>query len=186
MPRAGQKLTEKELEVLKKQGFQKGHGATFTGKKMEHKQFIKAYELYTIDRKINQDDFAKLVGVSTPTLKKRLREFFEDGIIDGKYFVENIPIKSDWYDLKQEQYDRVREAYRAKADRENRAIIKLIIKKLTAAWNAAKNSQRDEVAEGIFFSVRVCQEVLYSDGSTDQDSDSEQCGDNSEEPAQGE
>lgn len=184
MPKAGQKLTEEELEVLRKQGYQKGHGATFTGKKMEHKQFIKAYELYTIDRKINQEDFAKLVGVSPPTLKKRLREFFEFGIIDGKYFVEGIPIKSDWYDLKQEQYDRVREAYRAKAEVENKAVVKLIIKKLTAAWNAAKNSQRDEVAEGIFFSVRVCQEVLYDDGITDKDSNSEQCGDNSEELAQ--
>lgn len=154
-------ITEKQKQVLRDVGFQKGHKNHFQGKKMNYKRFIKAYNLYTVQKCITQEEFAILLGISQPTLSKHLQSFFFDGIIDGKYFDTGEPIKSDWYDLKQEQYEKVREAYRKRAEIENKSVVELILRKIRSAWYYAKKSQRLEIAEGLKMAEKIAEEVLH-------------------------
>lgn len=176
-------------EQRKKQGFKKGHKCVYSGKKMDYNQFIKAYNLYTRDRKINQKDFAKLVEISVPTLKKRLHEFFFDGYIDGKYFSNGVAIKSDWYDIKQEEYEAVRKMYKAQAEHENKSILKVLYREINSNWYHACKSQRYEYAEGLNRAMQLVEDMLY-DGirpprHRNENIDREQSGSDSESPEQG-
>ena len=73
--------------------FEKGHAPANKGggKKIDAKAFEEYFMLY-LNGQINQEKFAKGVGLSVPTLHKRLTMLFENGSIDGKFFNDGKPM----------------------------------------------------------------------------------------------
>ena len=73
--------------------FEKGHTPANKGggKKINADAFMDSFMMY-LNGQINQDTFAKNVGLSTPTLHKHLKELIENGFIDGKFFTDGKPM----------------------------------------------------------------------------------------------
>ena len=79
--------------MVKNMRFEKGHAPANKGggKKIDAKAFEEYFMLY-LNGQINQEKFAKGVGLSVPTLHKRLTMLFENGSIDGKFFKDGKPM----------------------------------------------------------------------------------------------
>lgn len=73
--------------------FEKGHipANKGGGKRIDPVVFEEHFMMY-IQGQINQIGFSKGVGISQPTLHKRLNMLFEDGFIDGKFFTDGKPM----------------------------------------------------------------------------------------------
>ena len=76
--------------------YEKGHVPANKGggKKIDADVFMENFGLY-ITGQINQMTFAKNVGISVPTLHKRLCTLFENGYIDGVLFTNGKPLGVD-------------------------------------------------------------------------------------------
>ena len=61
------------------------------GKRIDPKLFEEYFMMY-LNGQTNQREFAKGVGLSEPTLHKRLVTLMENGYIDGVFFTDNKPM----------------------------------------------------------------------------------------------
>lgn len=83
--------------------WEKGHPGYFKGKPMDPEKFIEGYTRYYVKREINMRTFAKIAGISEPTLRSRLRELFTDGRIAGHFFTNGKEMAFDFTGLPPEQ-----------------------------------------------------------------------------------
>lgn len=68
--------------------FVKGHPCYYKGKKIDNNKFIKYFNLY-IAGAITKEEYAKLLGISIPTLNKHLKTLCETGELTDVFKDEN-------------------------------------------------------------------------------------------------
>ena len=61
------------------------------GKRIDPRLFEEYFMMY-LNGQVNQKEFSKGVGLSEPTLRKRIVTLMENGFIDGVYFTDGKPM----------------------------------------------------------------------------------------------